>query len=207
MGRRKEYMSGLTYSLVYSPGRGEGPVTESGIDFLCADGKVHVRLRDYDREETISGFVGKLTYLITYLANYAGGRDGSRFLSEDDAIRWVERKVNEEWELGDTLRAGLRRGDFAGVSIARNFRRVPGHSALGSMGKELCPYSSAGECSERLFASALGISIGEFLFDDAYEISIHRKREPHPYSKYLNKARRKTAATCRPVADRAVRLW
>lgn len=193
-------MEKLTYKLVYTPNKESFySVCESNINFLCADNKIHIRLRDYDKEEVISGFIGKLTYLVTYLVNYVEGANKDRFASDDDLLAWATSNINEY--LGKLIRMDLHDDSFKGLKISKNFRRIKNYSKLGSIANGLCPYSH-GQCSLSSFIETMRISLYDFLFNDAYEVVIVKSKDKRVYQKYVNKKSIK-----KQIVDKSIKLW
>ena len=66
----------MNYKIIYTPNIDDGvQALDRDINFLCADNKLHIRLRDYDKEEVIHGFIDKLTYVVTYLCQRVTRQD------------------------------------------------------------------------------------------------------------------------------------
>ena len=57
----------LSYSLVYTPDTATSELTNP----VCSDKRIHIRFRDFNKPQMISGFERKLTYLMTALMNYS----------------------------------------------------------------------------------------------------------------------------------------
>ncbi len=193
----------LTYKLIYTPSRNSFySVEESNINFVCSDKRIHVRLRDYDKEEVIRGFINKLTYLVTYLVNYVEGSDSARFSSDDELLKSATKNIN--LYLGYNIGNLIHVDDFKGLKISKNYRRLKEFNPLGSIPSNLCPYSNSGESNSlSFFLKAFNINIHDFLFNDAYEIVITKDKDSKMYQKFLNKQNK----TKKEVKEERVALW
>lgn len=58
-------MENLTLKYVVNPER----VFNPNLNYACGDNKLHIRFRDYTKPQVISGFINKLTFVLTYLFN------------------------------------------------------------------------------------------------------------------------------------------
>lgn len=184
----------MKYYLVYSP-EDEKWVDELGIDFLCSDNKVHIRLRNYEQKEVIHGFIDKLTYLITYLicgkwADMPAASPEiiiSNFINLDEDFKNIEQSV----------KFSLHEDNFAGINIHKVYRKKPisKDKLLGSFTEGTCPASKETTWARSLssFLSAFNISLAEYLFNDAYEVVITDEvgEKPHRYQKFINKKENK----------------
>ena len=171
-------MEGLTYHVLYSPEKTE----KVNANYLCSDLKVHIRLRDYDHEEVISGVINKLTYLVTYLIQRGN-------LDRVDADKAIEKFVNNNADFDEVVRAiGYR------IKVTKNYRKKGITNPLGSMGNGVCPMEDGyiyGNLA--FFLCKLNLTLDEFLWNDAYEIVISKAKETNVYKKFLNKVSRKTS--------------
>lgn len=184
----------MKYYLVYSP-EDEKWVDELGIDFLCSDNKVHIRLRNYDHPEVISGFVDKLTYLITYLIC---GKWADMPAASPEKIISNFTKLDEDFQrITEIIRDLLHEEKFAGIHIQKVYRKKPisKDKLLGSFEPGTCPTSDDTTWARSLsnFLETLNISLGEFLFNDAYDIVLTDEagEKQHRYQKFINKKENK----------------
>lgn len=197
----------LTYQLTYTPEKD----VENNIDFLCFDNKIHIRLRDYEREEVVSGFINKLTYLLTYLVNYSWANKIvsapnsnaiiSSFLSQNEDAELIIRTISNK----------IMDKKFKGISITTNYRRTK-CNPLGSISKDLLPKNTSGEVSFSgdlsLFLNKLHISLADYLFNDGYELVLHKDSFKTPYTKFHKKAAKKVIKESKKEKEiEYVSLW
>ena len=183
----------MTYKIVYNPELEDyTPAVAKDINFMCSDGRLHIRLRDYDHEEVIHGFINKLTYLVTYLFQRQIITDGltnniiEKFVKNDsDFIEVQEWLCNLFWEYGKNLK---------GLKISKNYRKIKKdvETPLGSFLPGTCPL----ECglrygNIRFFEDSLRMfPMEEFLLNDAVEIVISKETVKESYSKFTNKKKK-----------------
>lgn len=180
----------LTYKLIYTPSRDGGVgVEETNINFLCTDKRLHIRLREYTEEEVISGFIAKLTYLITYLVNYTNNTEESEVF------------------INSIIENAFHQSDFKGVKIYPCYRRLKNYSKKGYIPNTVCPVHISGNnyCSLDYFLETFRLNLHEYLFNDAYEIVITKDETKNLYSKYLNKSNNERKP--HPKKDDRVVLW
>jgi len=180
-------MSDLEFRITYAPCSGlPSNAVESGPDALCSDGRVHVRLRDYRREEVVRGFVGKLTYLASYLfQRCAAGKGIDEFASMDESVRGLSTLVSSAY-----AEAGKR---CRGIKFSRNYRRSDASaSPTGSFADGACPLKGGVSYGDlAFFSDALGLmDLETFLLDDSVELSISKRSPADPYRKFELKAER-----------------
>ena len=180
----------LVYKVVYTPNKDtKQNVLDSSVNFLCSDDKLHIRLRDYDHEEVISGFVNKLTYVITYLIqNYVAGNKSDEevidsFVKNDAAFCEISLWLNEEFT--------SRGVNYKGIKLSKSYRKVKKNSkSLGSFKEGTC-YLEGGckFASFENFALSLGIvNLGTFLLNDAIDLVIVKDTSKKScYTKFTNK--------------------
>ena len=185
-------MNNLTYKVVYTPSLDSGfGAEEKNINFLCSDGKIHVRLRDYDHEEVVHGFIDKLTYLLTYCINDMA----SRTINSAEEVFKIFSDI-ETINIESYLKSILHEPNFKGIKLFKNYRKVKGHGILGSFSKGTCPTIKNEQGLDILdyptFLEILGIgNLYTFLFNDAYDIFICKeKKSKDSYRKFLNKTKK-----------------
>lgn len=184
-------MSKLTYKIIYNPNNEELEAAISkDINFLCADNKLHIRLRDYDHEEVIHGFVDKLTYIVTYLfqRNVQTGKLTNNilenFVNSDYAVKdlnmWLTSVFSTE---GKT---------FKGLKISRNYRKISNYSLLGSFSEGACPLKDGMTYGDlQFFAESLRfVPLEEFILNDAIDLVITKSTVKNSYTKFVNKAKK-----------------
>ena len=184
----------MKYYLVYSP-EDEKWVDEYGINFLCSDNKIHIRLRNYEQKEVIHGFIDKLTYLITYLIC---GKWADMPAASPEKIISNFTKLDADFNnIEHIVKLSLHEDDFAGINIRKVYRKKPisKDKLLGSFAEGTCPASKETTWARSLsnFLSAFNVSLGDYLFNDAYEVVITDEvgEKPHCYQKFINKKENK----------------
>lgn len=188
-------MNKLTYSVIYTPSLDDGKrANEKGIDFLCIDDKVHIRLRDYDRPESIKGFINKLTFLLTYLAN--ASNNSAAELNPDEHISLFCDNSEDFRMIVNSLKRNLE-PRFSGIKLTKAYRkkgRGPKAGPLGSMTVGTAPLIDGKLYGDlKYFLDSIRLSLDTYLFDDAYSIQIQPAAEGASYAKFANKLNRKVS--------------
>ena len=198
----------LTYSVTYTPSNDNGlGADERDINYLCVDGKVHVRLRDYDKPELIQGFIGKLTFLLTYLVNSVSTTANDE--KPEDFIKTFC-NCNEDFDkIVGMIKSSLHEPKFKGISIAKTYRKKdkgPRASYYGNMPKGVCPLVDGYKYGDlHYFLDNLNMNLYSYLFNDGISIQIHEPVELTCYDKFAHKLNRRT-----PVSNgefEYVKLW
>ena len=197
-------MAKLIYKVVYTPSLDDGyGAEEKGINFLCSDGKIHIRLRDYDHEEVIHGFINKLTYLLTYEIKRLEqvSTNGSDIIS-------AYQQGGHYKELEDFIRNVLHEDNFTGIKISENYRRIKNYNKLGSFAKGTFPVKKL-EGGLETYVSTRSAFLGylgdftdlhTFLFNDAFEIVICKDNATNDtYSKFVKKETRKSKSSTKQL--------
>lgn len=178
----------LTYKIVYAPDAEDyTKVTDKDINFLCSDSKLHIRLRDYNTEEVIHGFINKLTYLITYLfQRNINTNDIDNFVNNDSSIKqlnsWLE-----------SLFYSLDK-NYKGLKILQNYRKIKltQPTPCGGFSKGACPLMDGityGDIS--FFNNKLTVvNLETFLLNDAIDLVITKDTSRDSYKKFTNKVKR-----------------
>lgn len=191
----------LDFSLCYTP----SIKTDTSINYVCSDRKIHVRFRDYTKEQVISGFEKKLTYLITYLINFSStnklfGICSTKIiidnLSESEDIKTLYNCLKYEKQI-----------DFKCFRFTPNYKKTDCHD-FGELDLGAFPlnYDSNGvllEGSLNAFLSNLKISLLDYLFNDAYSIMIHKKINKEVNKKFIDKENRKSVSSSTDF----IKLW
>ncbi len=171
----------------------------SGTNFLCKDGYVHIRLGRFgDKKQKVSGFEQKLTFLITYLINeVASGHFSTLEIQKSLDSSTYEEFFNKCLE--------ILRGHF----MYKDILYTIGEIFLNFKGIKILPYYSLkhkpksafdllGSCSlvesDMNICDIFDLDIKEdlygFLFDDNFEIYIEEQTKIDE-SKYINKYKEK----------------
>ena len=161
-------MKDLVCSIKYTPG-----VKSNLVKYTCNDNLIHIRLRDYDEAQTIWGFEGKLTYLLTFLVNKT-----INFNSELDDNQLFEAFMHSSnvAKINSVIGNVLADYGYGGLLINPNYRKKQNikYNKFGSI-KEGCyptnPYTPINEnYGVDSFLEDFGcITLVEYLFDDSYK--------------------------------------
>lgn len=161
----------LTYKLQYTPVK-EYINIDSSI-YICSDNKVHIRFRDFNTEQIISGFEKKLTYLISYLMNFCYLPKVIKNYKEEDLIKDFL-KTSDINTVINTIKVFSHGKPFRGLKLAKNYRKRAckyfGNLNLNyfPLNKENSDIETAGTL--QTFLDTFKISLEDYLFNDAYEI-------------------------------------
>lgn len=126
------------------------------VNYLCHDKRIHVRLRDFDKTQTIKGFERKLAFLITLSMN------PDNKTSWDDALAAYAISAN-----GVNIASAIASyTDYKakGIIITPNYRRGK-HNMFGNCRVGI-------EVLNPIFK--LGVS--EFLFNDNYYLTLEKAK-------------------------------
>ena len=186
-------MTNYTYKLVYTPATEDNCIaTAKDINFLCTDGKVHVRLRDYDHEEVIHGFVDKLTYAVTYLFQRVVVQESvtnatiEKLFNSDDSL-----KIINDWVINMFSEAGK---ECKGLKISKNYRKIKKakETPLGSFLPGTCPLVNGVTFGDIRFldTSMNFMDFGTLLLDDSIDIVITKEITKDRYTKFSNKKKK-----------------
>ena len=195
----------LSYRLVFSPTNNKEEYTAK---YTCWDNTLHVRFREYNKPEVISGFMNKLTFLLTYVVNKNVLYEVMTIEDiKENNFKKVWKKYSEFIYKSNSLEAlnkiiGAKLKDFSGITISKNYRKS-GYSdcmlQFGSISNHICPVDENGRGSLALFAKTLFnlqysdyltmCQLQTFLFDDRYVIEIVEEDDNilEVNSKYINK--------------------
>ena len=182
----------LIYKVVYTPNKDTKTLAiDSDINFLCSDKKLHIRLRDYDHEEVISGFINKLTYVITYLIQRCdvGTKSDdeiiSNFVKNDTDFKNIDAFLQQVFSS-----RGL---DYRGIKISKSYRKVKtSKNTLGSFKEGTCYLEDNCKFGDFTFlTNSLGLDFVAFLLNDAVDLVITKDSLNNSYTKFVNKKLRK----------------
>lgn len=204
----------LSYRLIFSPNEAQKPVYAK---YTCWDNKLHIRYRDFDRPEVISGFMDKLTYLITYVTNkkvlYETLNEADRD-SHDFKAFWNKyvAKVYESNDFKTLVRAvKVSVPECEGIELSKNYRKNAYGEALLQFGslkvgtypadendrgsledilREIFHFAYAGK-DVNTYQFFTACELQQFLFDDRYTIELYEVDEVTSANKanqkYINK--------------------
>lgn len=175
------------------------PLSESNINYICSDNKVHIRFRDYDSEGTVAGFEQKLTYLISYLMNYSYLTDLIPPYNDNDAIKDFL-KSSDLAEINSCIRSHTGNLNYRGIKLRKNYKKKDLHDykSFGSVNINCFPIlpveSVRHRGSLKTFLSTFKISLDDYLFNDNYVISIQNIDLSKVNTKFINKMNKKEEA-------------
>lgn len=202
---------------------------ETAPDYLCADGKVHVRLKAFEAGVRISGFMDKLAFVLTYMFDRQiaglppehlkslfdgyGDDDGffaaaSERLMTTPAFEELERDVMESLD------------GCCGIKILRAYyRKASVRTKLDSLG-HLCEVRGLSDAealsndpgfaySYMCFMSPTAGGMKSILFDDGIEFwLVDGDDAPTKETmKYVARAKRKKVRAAGLTTERPVDLW
>jgi len=185
----------LTYKIVYSPNLDTHTNILKTVDFTCSDGKLHLRLRDYDHEEVICGFINKLTYLVTYLFQRSANKNDLTTKTIEEVVKNDESFVAlNSWLKSNFANIGKK---YKGLKITKNYRKISECNPSGSFVEGTCPLKNNTTYGDLDFfhQSLRGFGIENFLFNDAVELVISKVKVKDSYKKFHNKAKKSKKET------------
>lgn len=166
-----------TCSILYNP---ETKTNYYNAKYVCSDGKIHIRFKDFDKPQLIEGFEAKLAYLISFIFYEGNYSTKEEFLESNDI-----------WLLNEYLKRGIEKYNnykYKGLFLLDNYSKKDETVRFGVHDSDCFPdpvrqnnenegsYSSKNKLN--VFTEELKIgNIIDFLFNDSYKIIIHRKRE------------------------------
>ena len=193
-------MGKLTYSICYTPSQKISD--DAAINYLCFDGKVHVRFRDFNSEMLVMGFERKLIYLLTYLMNYSYAPKVIGMYDEN-AIIDAFLKSADVTAIYQAIEAHSCAKSFKGIKLKKNYKRQGINSAFGTNEPSCFPLRALDSIVEtgdlQTFLNMFRISLDEYLFNDSYIIILHEAKPLTANKKFLNKAINTTIADMRTI--------
>lgn len=193
----------LTYSIIYTP---DSTRINSDVNYVCSDNKIHVRFRDFNKPQTISGFEKKLTYLMTYLVNYSYISNLIKVCDEETIINAFS-KSKDVLKIYSFIKHD-KQIDFKNFRFNANYTRKDETLPFGKIEQSAFPlcYDEFGilkEATLDTFLSKLKVNILDYLFDDSYSIILHEKETKDLNKKFTDKETRKIHNIKNDFAD----LW
>ena len=179
----------LTYSILYTPDQ----TTNPGVNYVCSDKKIHVRFRDFNKEQVISGFEKKLTYLMSYLMNFS--YITSLFdICDERTIMNALLDSKDVTRIYNCIKYDMQI-DFKSFRLTPNYKKSD-CVAFGAVEQTAFPllYDEFGAPKQgdiETFLNKLKVSLLEYLFNDSYSIILHEKSEDNVNEKFVNKELRK----------------
>jgi len=178
-----------TCSILYNP---ETKTNYYNAKYVCADGKIHIRFRDFDKPQLIEGFEAKLAYLISFIF-YEGG-----YSSKEEFL-----KSNDIWLLNEYLKRGIEKYnnyEYKGLLLLDNYSKKAETVTFGIHNLDCFPnpirqpYEDDNSYLEKsklnVFTEEFKIgNIIDFLFNDGYKIIIHKRKEIKD-NKFIRKQRK-----------------
>lgn len=146
--------------------------------YICFDNKIHVRFRDFNKEEFIIGFEKKLVYLLSYLINYSYIPKLSQKYSNKTILSHFL-SYQEVIDIIYTISSHVNR-NFTGLTIKPNYKKHQNnYKYFGDVDAKFFPIcikeDLIQESSLNVFLDAFNISLYEYLFNDNYIIWLHNK--------------------------------
>lgn len=192
----------LTYSIIYTP----DITTNNGVNYVCSDNKIHIRFRDFNKPQVISGFERKLTYLMTYLMNYSFVSELFDHCNEKTLINALLDSIDVQ-KIYNAIKYD-KQIDFKSFRLTSNYKRKDELVIFGKVEESAFPltYDEFGLkkiADLETFLHKLKVGLLEYLFNDSYSIIIHEKDETDVNVKFINKELRKNRA----AESDFVELW
>ena len=185
-------------SLVYTPCKNNfNSDKEPFTNYLCWDNKIHIRFRDYNSNQTIKGFEGKLTYLLSYLMNYGylpKVLEKNNFKECDLIKDFLNTKAIIT--LCNNIRLFAMEDNFKGLKLSKNYKKDTDVIYFGKTDINCFPINDGSleirkDISLNSFLESFGnISLIEYLFNDAYSVVISEYKEDKK-NKFIKKEERK----------------
>lgn len=179
-------MKDLTYSLLYTPNR----KTDNSLNYICSDNRIHIRFKDYNKEEMVVGFEKKLTYLFTYLINYSEYMQVHQNASAEDKLKYFMQSQDVR-HIYEAI-SYVKQVRFKGFKVYPNYKRKEECKNFGDVSEFVFPlsYDSLNNLEYgglEAFLNKLNIKLYDYLFNDSYAIIIHKDKNNNYNSKFVNK--------------------
>jgi len=192
-------MNKLTYSLVYTPSLDDGlGADDRDINWLCSDRKIHIRLRDYTKPEVITGFVNKLTYLVTYLVNSGCTSSLESVRENPDSYLDTFCKNDEDFlRVVDLVKSSLHEPRYQGIKVSKVYRKkkVNKPNSFGIISDGVLQVEDSYKLGNlSYFVESMRIPLHEFLFNDAYTVVLSNDPARSCYDKFVRKSFNKSSA-------------
>lgn len=179
---------------------------------LCKDSKIHIRLYDYCMPMVISGFVDKLTFLVTYLLQgYIKTIKDSINLNDVDAdyILTLFQDCCYEYKILQKD-IGLRIKGYKGINILKEYTKINPTSKLGAVRNKFLPVGcdmTLDSLIQSFQQVYLSIDLMSILFNDSISIVLSDCLyvTDDLYSKYKNKLTKQKQKESKPLS--VINLW
>lgn len=201
-------MNELIYRVVYTPSN-NSDARDGDLKYICSDNKIHIRLRDYDHEEVISGLIPKLTYILTYMINsYGSGQmfvDDKQILEsfiQTETFIYLESLLKESFNYDGSFNINC-----SGIRLFNNYRKKSNYNKLGSFSKGTCllTVDNKFESSVDELLRDMGIpDLHYFLFSDRFELHITKNNKTSSTKKYLAKTNK---IKSKQFESKTIELW
>lgn len=197
----------LTYSIYYTP----NAISDiDAMDFTCWDKKVHIRFRDFNKEEIICGFEKKLTYLLSYLMNFSY-LPKVIGMYEEKALVDNFLKTSDVFKIVSAISEHISGEPLKGIKLYKNYRKsVTTLEPFGAVTANCFPLKSTDgiiqQGSLATFLEILKVDLAEYLFNDNYMIVIRENKAINPNKKFINKSVKKSNR-CRMSNLDIAELW
>lgn len=181
----------LTYGILYNP---ENAVNNN-INYICSDNKIHIRFRDYTKEQVITGFEQKLAYLMTYLANYSEFKNMLERYTPDELTKCMLQSSDVK-NIFEAIRYA-KQINFKGFKLYQNYKKTATSLPFGDVDSNAFPirkdtYEIIKLGSLEYFLKKLKIGLIDYLFNDGYSVIIYRKSTKDVNKKFINKENKKS---------------
>lgn len=196
--------SNLTYSIIYTP---DAP-TNKGVNYVCSDRKIHVRFRDFNKPQMISGFEKKLTYLFAYLMNFSYIVNLFEFCDQKVLINALLESEDVK-KIYDSIKYD-KQINFKSFRLTANYKKgecIPfGKLDQGAFPLLYDEFNVPKTADLDTFLTKLKVNLLEFLFNDSYSILLHErnKQDDDVNAKFVNKELRKNMKT---TNNDYIQLW
>lgn len=178
----------LTYSLIYTPSL----KNTNYLDFICFDNKIHFRFKDFNKEERITGFEKKFTYLISYLFNFEYVWNIN--LNLEDNLKAFYR-LEDVVQIYEVVRETILDSKFKGFKAYINYKRSDEAACFGEVDKDCFPLIKEENVykkgSLKTFLTILNVDLKNYLFNDGYSILIHKNKNKVINEKFIKKQNKK----------------
>lgn len=169
----------INYSLIFTNNREEGSAEIN--KYLCFDNKIHIRLRDFNKEEVLTGFEKKFTYLLSYLINY--------LYIPKLVGKYSDKEILESFLLDETVEqiidfirsciydSGIQ---YSGLLLKLNYKKDKNkYKAFGDTDAKFFPLQVKNNVTEagsfEFFLTTFNLDLYNYLFNDDYAIWLHEK--------------------------------
>lgn len=183
----------INYSVIFT--NNSKNIIDNLDKYICSDNKIHIRFRDFNKEEFLIGFEKKLTYLLAYLLNYSfvpkliGDYTSKEILTEFLLQKDVSKII-------DFLNFYIQiDGGVKGLQIKPNYKKHQyNYKYFGNTESKFFPLYVKNNLTEvgdlQFFLNIFNLDLYNYLFNDNYIIWLHDK-EFKTNKKFENKKLKK----------------